>query len=196
MTKTKTLASLAGMALVGVYLLGAILAFSRYPAPYSPVANWLSDLGSPVLNPMGAGFYNGGIVLTGIFVFLFFAGLSGARIVDNKKQHIMLYLSRGFGAAGAFSIVMSGFYPINLPGLHGFWSIALYVTLGTSFVFTVAAFRYHRSWPRWLLVIGLIVALVDIVSGVFGQYRIFEWVTVSLFLFYVFAVSSALRRLP
>ncbi len=41
-----------------VYLLFAVLAYSRYPANFSPQNNnWLSDLGNRNLNPQGADFY-------------------------------------------------------------------------------------------------------------------------------------------
>jgi hypothetical membrane protein len=195
MKHARLFASITGFLVTGFYLVFTILAFLRYPTNYSPAANWLSDLGSRVLNPTGAVFYNTGILLTGLLVFLFFVGLSGVRIAGNRTQQTMLYLTQGFGVLGAVSIVMSGLYPIDLGRAHGFWSIALYVMLGTAFAFSVAALRYHQSWPRWLLALGVVVAMVDILSGVYGSSCLFEWVTVALLLLYVSSVALAVSAL-
>jgi hypothetical protein len=177
------------------YLVLALVAFGWYPGPYSPIGNWLSDLGSPTLNPEGAAFYNAGVIVTGVFMSLFFAGLSRLRITGNRKQCSMLLVTQSCGVLGSFSLIMSALYPIESPSPHRFWSIFLYVTLGTAFAFSVSALRYHEAWPRWLLVTGVIVAVVDILSGVFGASHMMEWITVALFLFYVSASSKAAARI-
>ena len=183
------LSFVASMIAIVSYLTFALLAFSRYPSAFSPIANWLSDLGSAELNPRGAIFYNVGVVVTGLALALFFLGLSRWKTGDNQVQRVMLLLTQGFGILGAVSMIMSGFYPITLADIHGFLSIALYVLLGTAFAFSVAALRYHPECPRWLLAMGGVVALVDILSGIFHAVYALEWVTVTLFLCYVGLVS-------
>jgi hypothetical membrane protein len=76
MKRHPSLSFVTGMFAVVCYLAFALLAFSRYPLPYSPLSNWLSDLGNANLNPSGAPFYNIGIVATGGLLLLFFLGLS------------------------------------------------------------------------------------------------------------------------
>ncbi len=109
------------------YLTFALLAFAQYPLPYSPMSNWLSDLGNAVLNPHGTLFYNIGIVATGVVLLLFFIGLSRWKMEN-----------------------------------HSFFSIFLYILLGTAFGFSVAALRYYPTCPRWLLILGALTALMDI----------------------------------
>ena len=166
------------------YLTFALLAFAPYPLPYSPMRNWLSDLGNADLNPHGALFYNIGIVATGVVLLLFFLGLAQWKMRNNRIQNLMLRLTQGFGILGTLALVMSGFYPINFSSIHSFFSICLYILLGTAFGFSVAAIRYHPTCPRWLLILGALAALVDILSGVFHTVYVLEWVTVSLFLCY------------
>jgi hypothetical membrane protein len=177
------------------YLTFAILAFAQYPLPYSPTSNWLSDLGNADLNPRGALFYNIGIVVTGILLLLFFFGLSQWKMENNWRQNLMLRLTQGFGILGALALVMSGLYPINHPALHSFFSISLYILLGTAFFFSVAALRYYPTCPKWLLILGALAALVDILSGVFHSVYVLEWVTVSLFLCYPVLLGVETNRL-
>jgi hypothetical membrane protein len=167
------------------YLAFALLAFSRYPLPFSPLRNWLSDLGNADLNPSGSLFYNIGIVTTGILVLPFFLGLSQWKTGNNRRQNLMLFITQGFGILGALAMVMSGLYPINLFAIHSFFSACLYILLGTAFAFSVAALRYHPTCPRWLLILGASTALVAMLFGFFHTITVLEWVTVALFLCYL-----------
>ena len=177
------------------YLTFTLLAFAQYPLPYSPMSNWLSDLGNADLNPHGAFFYNIGIVVTGVLLLLFFLGLSQWKMENNRIQNFMLRLTQGFGILGALALVMSGLYPINFSALHSFFSISLYILLGTAFFFSVAALRYYPTCPKWLLILGALAALVDILSGVFHSVYVLEWVTVSLFLCYPVLLGVETNRL-
>ena len=90
MKRHYSLSFVTGMFGVVCYLAFALLAFSRYPLPYSPMSNWLSDLGNANLNPSGAFFYNIGIVATGGVVLLFFLGLSEWKMEKNLRPSIAL----------------------------------------------------------------------------------------------------------
>lgn len=177
------------------YLAFALLAFAHYPLPYSPLNNWLSDLGNPDLNPSGALFYNIGIVVTAAMLLLFFPGLSRWKMENNRTQRLMLLITQGFGILGAAAMLMSGLYPINSPTLHSFFSICLYILLGTAFAFSVSALRYHAACPRWLLIVFACAALVDILSGIFHTVTVFEWVTVVLLLCAVGLLGVETNRL-
>ncbi|HEY4914411.1 MAG TPA: hypothetical protein VIJ91_10910, partial [Candidatus Dormibacteraeota bacterium] len=62
---------------VVVYVVFAVLAFSRYPADFSPMNNnWLSDLGNRNLNPRGADFYVWGCITAGVILGAFFLSLT------------------------------------------------------------------------------------------------------------------------
>ena len=156
--------------------------------------NWLSDLGSHQLNPKGASFYNVGIVLTSIGLTLFFFGLVEWKIVGNKKQNIMLSLTQLFGLAGAFAMVMSAVFPITHNGIHSLWSALFYILIGTAFAFSVAAMRYDRNCPRWLLIIGGLVTFEDMIWSLVLNIYLMEWVTVALFLSYVLLLGLVSRQ--
>lgn len=185
----------SSMFAVVCYLGCALLAYARYPLPFSPLENWLSDLGNPDRNPAGALFYNSGIVATAAVLPLFFLGLARWKIATNRAQHLMLFLTQGFGMLGSLAMLLSGLYPINLLALHGFFSMCLFILLGTAFAFSVAALRYHASCPRWLLLMGAITALVDMLYGVLHTVHVLEWVTVALLLCYLVLLGVQTNRL-
>ena len=185
MKRYKYISFIGGILAVLCYLVFALLAFSRYPMPYSPMKNWLSDLGSVELNPDGAIFYNIGIISTALFLIVFFLGLSVWKIEDNKAQIIMLRLTQAFGILGSFCMMMSAIYPINLYAIHSFWSTSLYVLLSTAFIFSAAALRYHQRVPRWLLILGVSTTVMVILTSILQTVYVLEWITVLLFLSYV-----------
>jgi hypothetical membrane protein len=195
MKRHPSLSFVTGMFAIVCYLAFALLAFSRYPLPYSPLSNWLSDLGNANLNPSGALFYNIGIVATGGVVLLFFLGLSEWKMGNNRRQNLMLFVMQGFGILGALAMLMSGFYPMNFLALHSFFSTCLYILLGTAFAFSVAALRYHSACPRWLLILGASTALVAMLYGIFHTVAALEWVTTALFLCCVGLLGAETNRL-
>jgi hypothetical membrane protein len=177
------------------YLVSAFLAFSRYPLSYSPMQNWLSDLGNVVINSRGAVFYNTGIITTALLLMVFFLGLSRWKIENKRIQITMLFLAQIFGILGSSCMIMSAIFPINALEMHRVWSMALYFMLATAFVFLAAALRYHRMVPRWLLILGISTGVMVNLTVFLPTTYLLEWVTVALFLSYVTLVGLETRRL-
>ncbi len=190
----RSISFISSILVVITYLVFTVLSAMQFPTPFSPTRNWLSDFGSSTLNPGGAIYYNIGIVLSGVFVLVFFVGLSAWLMKGNKVQNFMLWLTQIFGSLGAISMVMSAIFPITKEGLHSFWSAALYILLGTGFGFSVAALRYYSRFPRGLLVLGVLVAAVDMVWGVVLNIYLVEWVTVGLLLVYILLLGIETNR--
>ncbi len=191
--KRQGVSYLAGILATVCYVSLALLAFSRYPGAYSPLSNWLSDLGSSQLNPQGSVFYNTGVVAAGALLAVFFLGLSIWRMQELGVQRAMLLAAQLSGFLGSLAMIMSALYPIDRMPQHRIWSLSLYTLLGTAFVFSVFALRYHPECPRWVLALGAITGLVDIVSGFLGTVQVLEWITVALFLAYVVVVGVRTR---
>lgn len=186
------LSFISGILACAFYLVFTLLAYLRYPLPYSPTDNWLSDLGNPVLNPGGAPIYNLGVILTAVLMMLFFLGL-GIWEIDNHKMHkVMLHLTQGFGIVGCLAMLLSAIYSIDQFNIHAFWSTSLYILLSTAFFFSAAMLRYHPGVPRWLLVLGISTAVLVLMSSFFQQIYPLEWITVILFMGYILllAISS------
>src|SRR5690348_12783737 len=115
----------AYLAAAGVitYLLFALLAYSRYPADFSPVNNnWLSDLGNRNLNPGGADFYVWGCIAAGVALGAFFLSLARWRSSGSKIQNSLLLAVQAAGVVAAISLVMSAIYTEDQFEAHQFWS--------------------------------------------------------------------------
>ena len=181
---------------VVTYLLFTILATRAFPGSYSPLTNWLSDLGSNKLNPSGAMFYNVGIATSGLFTFFVFLGLHSLATAGNKKQNVVLFLTQVFGCLGSLAMVMSALFPITMSGVHSILSAVLYILLGTSFALSAAALRYYSKYPKGLLLLGILIAVEDLVFGLVLNIYILEWVTVILFLSYILVLGIATRLKP
>jgi hypothetical protein len=190
----RNLSFISSIFAVGCYSLFTFLALIKFPNVYSPLNNWLSDLGSYQMNPGGALFYNIGIVAAGLSMLLFFVGLSSWSLAGNIIQNIMLRLTQIFGGMGALSMLLSAFFPINIKETHEFLSASLYILIGTGFAFSVATLRYYSKYPRWLLFLGILVALEDMLWGLVLNIYIVEWVTVALFLFYIMLIGIETKR--
>lgn len=177
------------------YAFCTLAAYALFPGSFSPSCNWLSELGNPNQNPDGAVLYNLGILLTGLFVLLFFLGLSRWKIKNQIVQNHLVLLTQIFGAMGSVALILSAVFPINHSQEHQVLSIGLYILLGTAFAFSATALRYHPSFPKWVMAVGLITAFVDILSGIYMDVTILEWLTVALFLFYLMLLNKFTRKL-
>jgi hypothetical membrane protein len=192
--RTSEIAPVASVLVVLCYLTFTTLAILNYPLPYSPVSNWLSDLGNTQSSPSGSQFYNLGIIVTALFVLAFYLTISQWRLGKNKVQNIMVLLTQLFGVAASFAMVLTALNPINMPAAHSLWSAALRVSFGTSFAFSVAALRYRPQTPRWLLAMGVVVAATNlVVSMFFNGVHILEWIVLPSFLVYMLALGWVTR---
>jgi hypothetical membrane protein len=195
MKRYQSLSFNASILVVLCYLVFTLLAYSRFQLPYSPIWNWLSDLGNVNLNPHGAIWYNIGIILTALLLLVFFLGLSRWKIGNKRIQIIMVVLTQVFGILGSVCMIMSAIFPINFSNVHSFWSVSLYIMLATAFAFSVAMLRYHQQVPRWLLALGVSTAVMVNLTSFLPTVYLLEWITVLLFLGYVCLVGVETKRL-
>ena len=177
------------------YVSCSLAAYSKFPGNFSPIKNWLSDLGDIYQNPTGAIFYNIGILFTGTLVLSFFLSISRWQMRNRRIQNSLVLATQVFGVLGSIALILSAIFPINLPQEHRIASIALYTLLGTAFAFSVTALRYQPVCPKAMLAIGAITAFFDILSGILHEVTVLEWLTVALFLTYLVLLSRFTRRL-
>lgn len=182
--------------LVAIYIVMTILALAQYPASFSPMTHWLSDLGDRVVNPAGSIFYNLGIYITGSLLVLFFLSLGAHRMQGKRPQTIMLLLTQAVGIFGSIAMIMSGIFSIDQSQVHSLFSTFLRIGLGTAFGFSVAAFLYNKEFKRWILIIGVITTLTDLfVSVLYNKTQLLEWPVIFLFLLYCLLLGNETYRL-
>ena len=66
--------SFAALFVILFFCAFTLTSITLFPSAFSPIVNYLSDLGNSAFNPKGAWFYNAGCILTGLALFPFYAG--------------------------------------------------------------------------------------------------------------------------
>jgi hypothetical membrane protein len=155
---------------------------------YSPVTNWLSDLGNSSYNPKGAILYNLGCILTGIALFPFFIGLY-KWYSEERRFRTRLLAVQTIGCLAAFSLIMIGVFSENAGWLHDMWSDVFFV-LNLIVLVLIGAFLFPH--PRYIKVISyyaFVVAAINLAFLVLPSTPLLEWFTVFTALGYVGLIS-------
>jgi hypothetical protein len=181
--------SISGISGLVFYLVLSAIAFSFYPSSFSPMGNWLSDLGNNLLNPEGAIFYRLAGILSGAALLAFFLTLSNWTKGQGKAICILFALIRVFGLIASLSFIMTGVFSEDMMPTHSWFSIANYITFGTAIALTGFAVLFSTVLPRWFSAFCFLAWVFDIISGIFGQTMWLEWVVVVFLIMYVAAMS-------
>ncbi len=178
----------AYLAAAGVvtYLVFAVLAYSRYPADFSPMNNnWLSDLGNRNLNPDGADFYVWGCAGAGVILGGFFLSLTPWRTTGSRIQNWLLLAVQVTGAVAAVSLVMSAVYTEDQFEAHQFWSRL--VSGGFAMAMFMTPFALRRAGRSSAILIAVAATgYVSIVARfIFDSAHWIEWPSIALILVFV-----------
>ena len=166
-----------------LYCAFTFTSWALYPTSYSPVENWLSDLGNSSFNPEGAIFFNVGCVLTGIALFPFFSGLY-KWYTEEKWRKISLIITQTLGSLAAFSLMMIGVFSEDYGEMHHLWSVVFFVLILIVLILGGVSLFTHPNYIRPIAYYGFVVAIINLI---FASYSIplLEWFTVFTALGYV-----------
>jgi hypothetical protein len=185
-----TVISSAGIAAVVIYLIFALVAFLKYPAPYGPLTNWLSDLGNPLGNPSGAIFYRLGCTLSGVALVLFYLRL-GIWNTGNRRTRVLLTVAQCAGVFSAVSLIVTGVFPLGtFTEIHSLWSMMLYISLGFFLTFSATALMKNPTFNKGFGYYAFVTAGVNFAFGAI-LHEIFwaEWISVGMFIVYVLMIA-------
>jgi len=175
---------MSGIAVIVLYCTFTFTSLALYPTPYSPVTNWLSDLGNSSFNPAGAVFYNTGCILTGIALFPFFAGLY-KWYTHEKWRKISLIATQTVGFFAAFSLIMIGVFSEDYMGQHVFWSSVFFILNLVVLILAGVSLFTHPNYIRSIAYYGFVVAAINLLFVIVYTTPLFEWFTVFTALVYV-----------
>ncbi len=190
----------SGFLATGIYLICTTFAFFNYPEQYSPFANWLSDLGNPIINPTGAFFYNMGCVIAGLCIIFFSLGFE-IWAGGDKRRRIILTIAQVTGIISSLCLIVSAFFPLGAQTLiHSISGKAHIFFAGFFLTFSATFILRHISMSKWLAYFGFLAALINFIYGAFlHEVFIAEWAAIGSFIIYVlmisgFALKQNLRR--
>lgn len=148
-----------GILAVFIFLILLFTAYLMFPGQYTPLENWISDLGNMELNPQGAMIFNLGCILTGFVLIPFFISLSWLKRENCNK---LLITTQIFGFIAAIFLIMVGIFPENYPPWHWIWSALFFITLLIFLVLVTILMWSHPLFPRPLAYYGFLVIVVDL----------------------------------
>ena len=182
------ISSISGVFVIILYCIFTFSSWALYPTMYSPVTNWLSDLGNSSYNPHGAILYNLGCILTGIALFPFFMGLY-KWYSEERRFRTRLLAVQIIGCLAAFSLIMIGVFSENAGWLHNMWSDVFFV-LNLIVLVLIGAFLFpHPQYIKAISYYAFVVAAINLAFLVLPSTPLLEWFTVFTALGYVGLIS-------
>lgn len=167
-----------------------------YPGPFSPMDNWLSDLGNARMNPGGSIFFNVGCMLTGLAMFLLIVGMSKWRPQGWKKTAMVL--GRACLSISALALMLIGVFTEGTP-LHNWLAMTFFSMLFLFLVLTNVSVFSDRRYIRWIGYYAILVAVIDIVFMytyiAYAHNTIWEWLAVFSALLWVVLLAYNMARL-
>ena len=180
--------TLAGILVVVFFCAFTFISIALFPSPFSPVANWLSDLGNSSFNPNGAVFFNVGCVLTGLLLFPFFAGVY-KWYTNEKRRKIMIVATQVVGFISAFALIMIGVFSEDYMTQHVFWSYVFFIFNLIVLILANISLMTHPRFRKTVVYYGLIAALINMLFVAVSNTPLLEWFTVFSALAYVALLS-------
>jgi hypothetical membrane protein len=194
--KKRSLATVGGALVILLFCTFTLASAARYPGPFSPMDNWLSDLGTATKNPSGYVYFNTGCILTGVCLLLLVFSIGAWRAEDKIKGHLFTF-SQAIGALSAIVLILIGAFDEGTPYHHplavGFFAL--------QFVFIVLANIVLWGHPAYDRRIGYYAAFVAVINVVFvyavfvhEHAQVWEWLAViSALLWVAFMAYNTLK---
>jgi len=191
---------IAGVGVIVFYCAFTFTSWALYPTSYSPVDNWLSDLGNSTSNPNGAIVFNVGCALTGIALFPFFMGLYKWHMKEDWRK-ILLIVTQVVGVLAAFSLIMIGVFSEDFPEAHHMWSSVFFLLNLVVLVLLDITLFTHPEYMKPIAYYGFAVAAINLLFVLLFVLAystpILEWFTVFTALGYVgLLVYNMLKQEP
>lgn len=191
----KYLSSVSAALLIVVFCSSITISMMMYPKSFSPVDNWISDLGNHNINPDGAVFFNIGCILSGLILFGFYAGMSIWKVRRTRKAG--MNIGRLIGFISAFSLMMVGVFSEEYVPYHFIWASTVFITTLLAQALITLSLTGHEKlikaiwYYAFISVAASLAFIVTVASGI--RMPILEWL--SVFLTQVWAAALAYNML-
>lgn len=167
---------------IAAYAVCCLVAYLLYPTSFDPNMSLVEELGNPIANPTGAIYYNLGMLIVNIPVFI----LVGLQMATGKK------LTAAYDKVGKISFYLTGVFLVlfvsfsalsllapmgvdsELNGLLGNLMLLAYELFVASYIVGVMRERGHVRWEP-ALGIAVIAANIALFGLMMVGFPIAEW---------------------
>ena len=189
MRRRYPLTTIAGAVSIAVCVSLALAAYLVYPWAFSPMTNWISDLGNTWLNPRGSILFRLDMVVVGVGLAAFFLGLRALTQGQHLRTRVLIVLAQVTGLVAALAVSMTGVFSENQESAHALWATVLFVAFAVTVMLLGWGVLYHPGVPTRVSYVALVACAADITSIVARSHWL-EWVAVPLLLLFVAQVSA------
>ena len=179
-----TLTTGSGIFAILVFLSLGAVSYARYPAAFSVTKNWLSDLGNQTLNPHGAAIFRFDVILVGLVMGLFFAGLAVWRRRQRTRTRVFVSLAQLFGLVSGLAMMMTGVFSEGQHASHSLWALLFFISSGASVFLSGLAFLHHRHPSKKLTYLAFSLAVLEWAMAGVSKIHLLEWVVIAVLLLY------------
>jgi hypothetical protein len=175
-----------------IYILTTLAAYLTYPLPFSPINNWLSDLGNPLNNPRGAVVYNIGCIIVSLILIPYFWQLR-VLLTGKRKTDIPLMIAIISGILSSVFLIVTASFPLGThTDIHSSFSGVHFISVDFFLSFTAVAFWLDPRKPRWLAILGYVISIINLITMCIFRIFFGEWITVISFIVYIILVQVIL----
>lgn len=161
-TKKIPLTSVGGFLVIMIFLTCTFASSMLYSGSYSPLNNWLSDLGNSKNNPTGHIFFNLGCVFAGSSMLLAVIGLVKWK-TNNYKQNKLILVSQYIGILMSFALIMVGIFSEDYGKIHYVWAAVFFITLFIFMIIINFTLKNHASYIKWIWYYSIVSIITDFV---------------------------------
>lgn len=188
-----------------IFSLCTFISVLLYPTPYSPLYDWISNLGNFHLNPSGAVFFNGGCIVTGLFMIFFFLNLNHWKSHLKYGNKLLLYLIIILGVFASISLIGVGVFSEIYIKIH---VLSAYGVFGGIFILMILLNTILFNHPKFMHIVAywggvaLFIDLFFILMLIIPQFHVslenfnpivpvpgLEWTAVYASLIWIVALS-------
>jgi len=185
--------------LIAIIFFGTFLALSivSYPPGFSPLKNWMSDLGNPGLNPAGSAYFNWADGITGLLLIAFYLGLNRWRHMGSVKTKT-LTAAMACGIFSGISLAGVGYFNESFDPHHFIVSVMFFLSSTVAILLATLALRGNPGFGKATAYAGYLTVAAGIVFAVqrplIESITIIEWISVFFMLLWAALVSIDLYR--
>jgi|AGTN01.2.fsa_nt_gi Predicted membrane protein len=174
-------------AAIAFFCISVVMSIASYPPPFSPLDNWMSDLGNPELNPAGSVYFNLACVITGLLLVGFYLGLKSWRSKDDGNS-LAFTVAQGSGVFSGIALAGIGIFPETFSPHHFITSVLFFLSSTVAILLAIIALRGSPRLGRATTCAGYLTLAIGIVfsaqMALFKSVTIIEWISVLSMLFW------------
>lgn len=184
----------AGIAAAAAYIVMTLVS-ALQSTGLGPLRNWLSDYGSPSINPGGAAFYNIGCVAAAVLLAAFYLSMTAWHKRAAKKYVICYICAEISGLLASCFLILASVFPIGTSPLHPTFSMLNMIAMDCFLAFTAIAALLNPYVSSGLGILGIISAAFNIfTTNVFEKLYVAEWIYFALFIVYALLLTFNYER--